>query len=64
MYAPGKVALERPQRFLSRLALGFSSRQIGARRRVNARLGYRDAMEREVQLAVSVAVQAVALLFA
>ena len=62
MNAPGEVALECAQRFFARLAIGFTPCQIRARRRVDARLGDRDAVQRQVQLAIAFAIQTMPLL--
>ena len=64
MHPPREVALERPQRFFAGLALGFSPRQVDARRCVDTRLGDRDAVQGQVELAIAFAVEAMALLFA
>ena len=64
MNAPCEVALERPQRFCPGLAFGLASAQVVHRRRVDACLRDGDPVKREVELAVALAIQAMALLFA
>jgi hypothetical protein len=55
------VAFEAAQRLFAALAFELLARQVGASRFVKAGLADRDAMEREVELAVAAAVEAVAV---
>ena len=57
----GELSFEAADRFAFAFPFGLFAFEVGARRRVVARLGDRDPVERGVQLAVAAAVESVPL---